>query len=253
MVLEGKVALVTGSSKGIGRAIAVALARAGADVGVNYNTDPAGAEATCAAVREAGRSAVAVQADVSDRAAAERLVGTVAERLGRLDVLVNNAALLTGHGGSFVDWPPELWRRVMAVNLDGPVHCMQFALRTMLERGEGGRIVNLSSARAILVGPKATAYVAAKAGLTKLSQALAVEFGPQGITVNVIAPGAVMTPGMQASPEGQRRWIARSPVGRMGLPEDIAGAVVYLASPAASYVNGQVIAVDGGYVVNGTT
>lgn len=253
--LDGTVALVTGASKGIGRGIAVALAAAGADVGINYHTDREGAEATRQAVAAAGGNGLALQADVSDRTAVERVTQKLLAHFGRLDILVNNAAIGISHQGTFADYPLDAWQRVFAVNLDGVVHCTQSALQIMLaqqpEGGmqqSGGRIVNISSSHSLVFQRRTTAYTVAKGALNTLTQALAVELGPQGITVNCIAAGAVSTPGWPASPQGRDAWIRRAPRARMGSAEDIAGAVVFLASPQADFITGQVLCVDGGYV-----
>ena len=269
MSLAGSVALVTGASKGIGRGIAVALAAAGADIGVNYHTDRGGADATCEDIAATGRRALPLQADVSDRAAVKRMLQDVQSHFGRLDVLVNNAAIGMSHEGSFADCPFSTWQRVFAVNLDGVVHCTQAALQIMLaqqpqdrlqslerraqqpqdrKRPAGGRIINISSSHSLVFQRRTTAYTVAKGALNTLTQALAVEFGPQGITVNCIAAGAVSTPGWPASPRGQEAWIRRSPRARMGEAQDIADAVVFLASPQADYITGQILCVDGGYV-----
>ena len=177
MALDGTVALVTGASKGIGQAIAVALATAGADVGVNYNTDRPGADATCAGRRgDRTQRALPLHADVSERAAVEGMVQELQAHFGRLDILVNNAAIGIGHQGSFADYPLDAWRRVFAVNLDGVVHCTQAALKTMLAQQPngrlqqsdgriqqmGGRIVNISSSHSLVFQRRTTAYTVAK-------------------------------------------------------------------------------------------
>ena len=269
MALDGTVALVTGASKGIGQAIAVALATAGADVGVNYHTDRTGADATCANIAATGHRALPLHADVSDRSAVARMFRELEAHFGKLDILVNNAAIGSAHQGSFADYPLDAWQRVFAVNLDGVVHCTQAALKIMLAQQSdgrvqqsqslmqqtedrpketGGRIINISSSHSLVFQRRTSAYTVAKGALNTLTQALAVEFGPQGITVNCIAAGAVSTPGWPASPQGRDAWIRRAPRARMGKAEDIANAVVYLASPQADYVTGQILCVDGGYV-----
>ena len=276
MALDGTVALVTGASKGIGQAIAIALASAGADVGVNYNTDQAGADATCAAIAAAGRKAIPLHADVSDRSAVAHMFRELEAQFGKLDILVNNAAIGINHEGSFADYSLDAWHRVFAVNLDGVVHCTQAALQMMLAQqpqsemqqprsevqqpgsemqqpedrmqAAGGRIINISSSHSLVFQRRTTAYTVAKGALNTLTQALAVEFGPQGITVNCIAAGAVSTPGWPASQQGREAWTRRAPRARMGTVEDIANAVVYLASPEADYITGQILCVDGGYV-----
>lgn len=262
MALNGAVALVTGASKGIGQAIAVALATAGADVGVNYYTDRAGAEDTAAAIAAAGRRAFLLQADVSDRTAVTQMFREEQTHFGRLDILVNNAAIGSTHQGSFADYPLDAWQRVFAVNLDGVVHCTQAALKMMLVQQPegilhqtegrlhqtGGRIINISSSHSLVFQRRTSAYTVAKGALNTLTQALAVEFGPQGITVNCIAAGAVSTPGWPASTQGKEAWIRRAPRARMGTAEDIAAAVVFLASPQADFITGQILCVDGGYV-----
>ena len=281
--LDGTIALVTGASKGIGQAIAVALAAAGAHVGVNFQTDREGAEATCAAVAAVGRRALPLRADVSDPTAVAGMFRDLETHFGRLDILVNNAAIGIGHQGSFAGLPFDTWQRVFAVNLEGVVHCTQAALRIMLAqqpdsgtqqpgslpeqpqgrmqqpeshsrlpesgpRRMGGRIINISSSHSLVFQRRTTAYTVAKGALNTLTQALAVEFGPQGITVNCIAAGAVSTPGWPASAQGKDAWIRRAPRARMGTAQDIADAVVFLASPQADYITGQILCVDGGYV-----
>jgi NAD(P)-dependent dehydrogenase (short-subunit alcohol dehydrogenase family) len=223
------------------------MGQAGADVGVNYRTDAASAQETGDAIARAGQRALAVHADVADRAAVERMIDAVVERFGRLDILVNNAAIGMGHAGPFADYPMETWRRVFEVNLEGVVHCTQFALRAMQRTGEGGRVINISSSHSLVFQRRVSAYVVAKGALNTLTQTLAVECGALGITVNAIAAGAVSTPGWPASAEGAARWTRRAPIARLGRGEDIAAAAVFLASPQAGYITGEILCVDGGY------
>lgn len=233
--LEGKTALVTGASRGIGRAIAIELARAGASVVVGYNSGAEEAEAVAA--ETGGR---AVQADVSDPAQAKRLV----EEAGELDVLVNNAGLT--RDGLIARMSDEDWRVVLDTNLGGVFHTCRAAARGMMKR-RAGAIVNVSSIVGVHGNPGQTNYSASKAGIIGFTKALARELGNRGVRANVVAPGYVRTRLTEVLDEeltGQ--MLASTPLGRLGEPEDIASAVRFLCSDEASYITGEVLLVDGG-------
>lgn len=246
MQLVNRTALVTGSSRGIGRAIALALARAGADVAVNYVRDSQAAEEAVREIRAHGRRALSIQADVADAAQAQRLVAEAIGALGHLDILVNNAGIIVRR--PFLELTLEEWDRVLATNLRGAFVVSQHAARHMAER-RYGRIINISSLQGSVATIHRAAYCASKGGLNMLTKAMALDLAPYGITVNAIAAGITATDMSKArfSDPQQRelfgRWI---PAGRIATPEDLTGAVVFLASDAAAYITGHVLAVDGG-------
>jgi 3-oxoacyl-[acyl-carrier protein] reductase len=233
--LEGKTALVTGGSRGIGRAIALELARAGASVVVGYHS---GAEEAEAVASEAGGRAV--QADVSDPAEAKRLV----EEAGDLDLLVNNAGLT--RDGLIARMSDEDWRVVLDTNLGGVFHTCRAAARGMMKR-RAGSIVNVSSIVGVHGNPGQTNYSASKAGIIGFTKALARELGNRGVRANVVAPGYVRTRLTEVLGEDVTgQMLANTPLGRLGEPEDVASAVRFLCSDEASYITGEVILVDGG-------
>ena len=245
--LTGRTALVTGARRGIGRAVAVALASAGADiVGVSASLDP-GSEVE-AAVQAQGRSFAGYRCDFADRAQVYDLVERLRSDIERVDILVNNAGTI-GRVPA-VDHPDELWDRVLEVNLTSQFVLTRELGRQMLERGSG-KVVFVASLLAFQGGINIPSYTASKSGIGGLTKALANEWASQGVNVNAVAPGYVRTDNTQAlrdDPERYSQILARIPAGRWAEPEDIAGAVLFLCSPAADYVHGIVLPADGGWL-----
>ncbi|HWR52587.1 MAG TPA: 3-oxoacyl-ACP reductase family protein [Bryobacteraceae bacterium] len=243
-MLTGKAALVTGSSKGIGRGIAVELAKAGCDVAVNYNADREGAEATVAAICEAGRRAFAVKANVGFKADVDTLFAEVFRNFPRLDILVNNAG--TQVFKPLLELDEDEWDRVIDTNLKGCFLCTQRAAAHMKEHG-GGRIINIGSGCNKVPFPNLVSYTASKGGIEMFTKVAAVELAPLGITVNCVAPGSVEIERTKRETEDyDATWSALTPVGRIGTPADVAAVVAFLAGDSAGFVNGQTIFVDGG-------
>lgn len=245
--LVGKVVLVTGAGTGIGSAICLAAARAGADVAVCYQSSRKGAVAVRQKVVACGRNAVALKADIGNPRQASALVARTISELGKINVVVNNAATVLR--ATFLDFAVEDWDRTFAVNLRGAFLLTQAAARSMVDKGTGGRIVNISSIGGLLAHDSLCAYDAAKAGMNMLTRCAALELGPHGITVNTIAPGAIEVDRNKQEFEGNaatQYWKKTIPVGHWGRTEDIARAVVFLASPDAGFINGQTLVVDGG-------
>jgi 3-oxoacyl-[acyl-carrier protein] reductase len=243
--LAGRIALVTGASRGIGRAIAVALAAAGARVVVNYARSAGAAEAVVEAIRGAGGEAWSHRADVADEEQVEAMVKAVLEREGRLDVLVNNAGIT--RDGLLMRMKSADWQSVIDLNLTGVFLCTRAVSRSML-KARSGRIVNITSVVGLMGNPGQANYSAAKAGVIGLTRSAAAEFASRGITVNAVAPGFIATEMTKDLDTG--RILGAIPLGRLGSPEDVAGVVRFLAAePAAGYITGQVIAVDGGMVM----
>ena len=247
MRLTGKTALVTGSSQGIGRAIAVRFAQEGADVVINYNRTPGGAEEVLREVEATGRRGLIVQADISNTAEVRKLVATVVEHFGQLDILVNNAGIETH--APFWEVTEEDYDRVLNVNLKGVFFATQAVVRHLMQTRRSGKIINISSVHEELPFPNFAAYCASKGGLKMLTRNLSVELGPLGITINSIAPGAIETPintKLLNDPQKLSALLSQIPLSRLGKPHDVAGLAVFLASPDADYVTGSTYFVDGG-------
>jgi 3-oxoacyl-[acyl-carrier protein] reductase len=242
--LKGKVALVTGASRGIGRACATKLAAVGASVVVNYNKSAKAAEDVVAEIARGGGTAVAVQGDVSRFEAARGVVTATIDAYGRLDILVNNAG--TTRDRLLASMTEEDFDVIIEQNLKSVFNCSRAALRQMMKQ-KGGRIVNVTSVAGVIGNPGQTNYSAAKAGIIGFTKAMAKEYGGRNIAVNAVAPGYVPTDLTEALPPAMKEVIIRSTAyGRMGTAEEVANAVVFLASDEASYITGQILAVDGG-------
>ncbi len=277
--LEGKVALVTGGSRGIGRAIALRLAQEGADVAINYqNTrehaqevskliDQMGmmdelekllvmidrmdtreqAQEVSKLIESIGRHSCIVQANIGDMEQVNRMRDLIIDRFGRIDILVNNAGIVRDK--SFVKMTPQMWKEVLSVNLDGTFYCTKAVIEGMLER-KYGRIVNISSVIGRMGNRGQANYAASKAGMIAVTQTLAKEFAGKGVTVNAVAPGFIETDMLKSVPkEAMEKILAQIPLGRLGKPSEVAGAVAYLASEEGDYITGQVIDLNGGIYI----
>lgn len=245
MELKGKAALVTGGSRGIGRAVCLELARRGACVAVNYAGNAAAAEETVESCKAMGVDAFSVQADVADAAACDAMVKEVLSRFGRLDILVNNAGIT--RDGLMPMLKDADWDAVLDANLKGAFHCMRAAYRPMMKQ-KYGRVVNLSS----IVGLRGNAgqanYAASKAGLIGLSKSVAKELGSRGVCCNCIAPGFIET-AMTKDIKEDNPLLVQVPMRKMGTPEDVANVALFLASPESDYITGETIRVDGGLAI----
>jgi NAD(P)-dependent dehydrogenase (short-subunit alcohol dehydrogenase family) len=243
-----RIAVVTGSDSGIGKATAVELARAGYDVGVTWHEDEAGAEETAAEVRQLNRRVEVRQLDLTKLPQAADVVDELADALGGLDAFVNNAGL--GKSEEFLDLSWDDWRETLAVDLDGAFLCAQRAARLLVGQGRGGRIVNVTSVHELVPLRNSAAYVAAKHGLGGLTKVMALELAEHGITVNNVAPGEIATP-MTGNEDVDPRTVERSgvPAGRPGDAREIASVVVWLCSDGAAYTTGSTIVSDGGLLL----
>ncbi|MBD8497020.1 3-oxoacyl-[acyl-carrier-protein] reductase [Paenibacillus arenosi] len=242
--LEGKVALVTGASRGIGRSVALKLASEGADVVVNYAGSEAAAAETVAAIEALGRRAIAIRANVGKTQEADQLIQSTMEQFGRIDILVNNAGITRDN--LIMRMKEEEFDQVIETNLKGVFNCLKAVTRPMMKQ-RSGRIINISSVVGVLGNPGQANYVAAKAGVIGLTKASARELASRNITVNCVAPGFIETDMTDAlSSEMREQLLHGIPLARLGQPEDIANAVLFLASNDSSYMTGQTIHVDGG-------
>jgi glucose 1-dehydrogenase len=245
-VLEGRVAIVTGASRGIGRATAVALAEAGCHVAVNYRSHAQEAEEVAAACRAHGVRALVAQADVAHREAVEALVTETVRQFGRLDIAVSNACYSDRE--PFYEADLEGFARTIDVTMWGAFYLLRAAARQMISQGGGGSIVVVSSPHAFIAVPRSMAYNMAKAAIDQMARTAAIELVEHRIRVNIVHPGWIDTPGERkfASEEQLRRAAAKLPWGRMGRPEEIARGVVFLCDPASDYITGSALAIDGG-------
>ncbi len=246
---DGKVVVVTGSGSGLGTRVALRFAEAGADVVVHYRRNKEGAEAAAAAIRGLGRRAAVSQADLTCAEGVSRLLDCAMRELGSLDVLINNAG--TYPVAPLLDMPEEQWDEVIASNLRSVHLCVQSAARLMVQQRNGGAIINIASIEGHMPAPMHAHYCAAKSAVLMYPRAAAAEFGRQGIRVNSVSPGLIRRPGLERDwPEGVQSYLQGAPLGRLGEPEDVADACLLLASPAARWVTGADLVVDGGMSAN---
>ena len=245
LLLKGQTAIITGASRGIGKAIAVSLAEAGAEVIVNYSSSPEKAQEVVSLIETSGGKAYAVQANVADESSVNELINTVINKSGQIDILVNNAGIT--RDGLLMRMKTEDWQSVINLNLTGVFLCTKAVSRTMLKK-KRGRIINITSVVGIMGNAGQSNYASAKAGVIGLTKSTAKEFASRGITVNAVAPGFIQTDMTKDLDADQ--ILTSIPLGRFGEPEHIAGAVRFLAlDQAASYITGQVLNVDGGMVM----
>jgi glucose 1-dehydrogenase len=247
MNFENKVAIVTGAATGIGRETAFHLARVGAAVAVDYVDKPDDAQVVVRQIEKSGGKALAIQADVSQPNDVQNLVRQTVQAFGRLDILINNAGIEKEM--PFWEVPFDLWSKIIGVDLTGPFLCAQEAAKQMIQQGDGGRIINISSVHEEMPMPTNLPYCAAKGGLRMLMRTAAVELAPHKITVNNIGPGAIDTPLDQSTKDNPQKYktlLGEIPLGRMGKPEEVAELAVFLASDAAAYITGSTYFIDGG-------
>lgn len=243
--LAGKVAVVTGAGSGIGAAIVESLARAGAAVAVSYHSSGESAEHLASRLREADAQIMTHQCDVRDHGQVQDLFDATLQWFGQVDILVNNSGLT--ERAPFLEMTPEQWDNVLNINLRGAFYCSQWAAQEMVKRGQGGKIINLSSVHSFAATPLYAHYESSKGGINMLTKACAIELAPHNIQVNAIAPGAIEVARFHEIPGYDREtWGPRVPAGRIGVPEDIGPLAVFLCTDGASYITGQIIWVDGG-------
>ena len=246
--LEGKVAIVTGSNRGIGRGIAIAFAKEGCRVVVNSHKDSKDAHDVVNEIKKLGSDAIFVVADVSKERKVKNLVKKTVDKFGKLDILVNNAGILVS--GTVATLAEKDWDRQMDVNLKGVFLCAKHSIQQMIKQGKGGRIINISSIAGLVGFPGISAYCASKGGVTELTREEALDCAQYGITVNAINPGVIvtdMTKDMLNDPKTKKNLLENTPVGRFGQPEDIGNAAVFLALDESSFITGHNLVVDGGW------
>lgn len=251
MKLEDKVALVTGSSQGIGQTIAVRLAQEGADIAINYRSHPEGAKETLSKVEATGRSGYIIQADLGNVSEVRRLITSSIEHFGKLDILVNNSGI--EKHSSFWEVTEADYDSVINVNLKGVFFATQALVHHLMKTKQTGKIINISSVHEELPFPHFSSYCVSKGGVKMMMRNLAVELGPFGITINNVAPGAIETPinkNLLNNPEKLDALLKNIPLARLGKPKDVASLVAFLASPDADYVTGTTLFVDGGLLWN---
>ena len=246
--LEGKVAVVTGSNRGIGKGIAVALAKEGCKVVVNSYREDEEAKNTVEEIKKLGAEAIFIKANVTREIDVRDLIEKAVKKFGMLDILVNNAGILVS--GTVTTLTEKDWDRQMDVNLKGIFLCSKYAVQQMLKQGKGGRIINIGSIAGLVGFPGISAYCASKGGVTELAREMALDYAKYGITVNAIDPGVIvtdMTKGMLDDAATRKMLMENTPVGRFGQPEDIGNAAVFLALDESSFITGHNLVVDGGW------